>query len=618
MIRFLTTIAIASGLFLAARSAAAEGSDVFEQRRKIEVVFAEQLERLATRYEQLGVAERARETRAWRIPRDPNRLYLFLPSEASPRKPVDAEDNSVETSWRRHFFAARNQQAERLVTLARQAIDADHADKAYQWLHEALHENPDHELARAALGFRIVNGRWRLPQGRLRVSTVRTPNPLLKFSARRHWRMESEHFSLLTDHSMKEGVKTVEQLEVMYSLWRQAFYRYWGAPAQLKKRLDAAAVTRRSARKFSVVLFQNREKYLQVLGPDQPMIGKTVGIYLDKRRAAYFYAGEQSTEATRYHEAGHQFFSEAAGLTEAVGQRNNFWVVEAIALYMESLQDHGDYYTLGGLDADRTQYARYRAYNQHFYVPLGELTGFSRGELQQHDELPRIYSQSAGLASYFLDRAPPPRRRAFIDYIKDVYRGRAGADSLGDRLGEKLRQEGGAPSNVDREYRQSLMVSDKDIAAWPHSELRKLALGHTQVTGQGLIHLGEQPQLDWLDLASVAITDESGPTLQRFTALEQLNLENTKITDGILPSLGRLKKLIDLDLSGTAITGAGLKHLSNLDQLEVLWLTGTDVDDDAILSLRSLKSLKRIHVRGTSVTSAGIKKLKSSLPLLQN
>ncbi len=619
--RFPFNVALTIGLCLAlacgaSRYASADEPDVFQQRLDMEVQYAKELDQLASRCDEFDAKESALETRKWRITRDPKRLYLFLPGELAPRKPVDEQDNSVDNAWHRHFFRIRDQQAERLVELARQALDSDNADKAYQWLHEALHENPDHKLARTVLGYRIVNGRWRLPQGRPRVSTVRASNPRLKFSARRHWRVESEHFSLLTDHSQKEGLQTVEQLEVFYSLWRQAFFRFWGPPGQLKRQLDSAASPRRDNRKFSVVLFRSRDKYLQVLGPSQPLIGKTVGIYLDKARTANFYVDPELAATYRYHEAAHQFFSEAAGATSDVGQRDNFWVVEAIALYMESLQVHDGYYTLGGLDADRTQYARYRAYNQSTYTPLGSLTRLSRDAMQKNDDVRKLYSQSAGLAGYFLDRAAPARRSAFIGYVRDVYRGRARADSLAEKLGAELRKD--APSDVDRDYGLSLMITDEDIAAWPHSELRNLSLGHTQISDRALVDLGEQPRLTWLDLAAVKITDLSGSVLEKFTALEQLNLENTQVTDEILTSLAKLEKLVDLDLSGTEITGAGLKHLAPLGDLQVLWLSGTDVDDDSIMSLRPLKKLQRVHVKGTAVTAAGLKKLKAALPQLQD
>ncbi len=610
---FLLVLALLDG-----RAAFAQEENGPASRAKLDEAFASTLKDLAKRCDELQRPDLAKEAREWLIARDPDRTYLFLPEQSVAAKPAneakppkdEPREEAIARHFRRRFMAARKEQADGLVKLAEKAIATGEADQAYRWLNEALREDPDQAIARRALGYRLVNGRWRLPQGQPRAAQGKAPQRLLGFLPRRHWRVESEHFLLLTDHSSRAGIDAVRGLEDTYALWRQVFFDYWSNGAQLKQRMESTGAPRRSLRKYSVVLFRDREKYLSVVAANQPQLAKTVGIYDDKKRTAYFYVGGDNTLATRNHEATHQFFSESTGRTENVGVRHNFWVVEAVALYMESLQDHNGYYTVGGRDDNRTQFARYRAYNERFYMPLDELTTLSRSQLQSHDELRRLYSQSAGIAGYLLNRAGRPRRAAFLEYVRDVYQKRSDEKSLQTRLQDELK-------NVDREYLLSLGVSDAHVLSWPHRKLSNLSLGHTQVTDRSLIALGDQPKLRWLDLAFTKVSDNSCEWLSGCSGLEQLNLESTKITDGSLAQLAKIRSLVELDLSGTSITGKTLGQLAPLKNLKILWLSNTEVDDAAIESLKSLKQLERLQIDGTNVTRAGLQRLRSALPNLQ-
>ena len=107
-------------------------------------------------------------------------------------------------------------------------------------------------------------------------------------------------------------------------------------------------------------------------------------------------------DATLYHEATHQLFQEARTAVRDLGRKNNFWVVEAIACYMESLAEHEGYYTLGGADEGRMPAARQRVLEDDFYVPLAEMVTFSRDALQHDPRLPKLYSESSGLTNFLM------------------------------------------------------------------------------------------------------------------------------------------------------------------------------------------------------------------------
>ena len=143
-----------------------------------------------------------------------------------------------------------------------------------------------------------------------------------------------------------------------------------------------------------------------------PTSSISIGVYLDQTRRAYFFAGKDSDDRTLYHEATHQLFHESRPVAPDVGRKANFWIVEGIAMYMESLRQEDGYYVLGGFDDERMHAARYRLLHDKFYVPLDEFTGYGMEKLQNDPRIATLYSQAAGLTQLpgLLRRRPLPRR----------------------------------------------------------------------------------------------------------------------------------------------------------------------------------------------------------------
>ncbi|MFM8495325.1 MAG: hypothetical protein ACKOEM_07340, partial [Planctomycetia bacterium] len=128
--------------------------------------------------------------------------------------------------------------------------------------------------------------------------------------------------------------------------------------------------------------------------------------------------------------ATHQLFAEMRKTSPLAGERCGFWALEAAACYMESLTPTAYGWTLGGRDAGRTPAARERLIDEDFYVPLEELCGLGRTELQADDRLPAIYSQIAGLADFFMNGERATYREAFVEYLVRVYTGTVSPDTL--------------------------------------------------------------------------------------------------------------------------------------------------------------------------------------------
>ena len=360
---------------------------------------------------------------------------------------------------------------------------------------------------------------------------------------------------------------------------------------------------------FDVVLFKDRDDYVAQLSRSEPQIELSVGYFSQSHKTAFFYAGDDSARTTWVHEATHQFFQESGEVAPMVGERSNCWVVEGVALYMESLSDHGGYLTTGGVDADRLQYARYRLLSEGYYVPLEKLVAYGREQLQKDPDLTKLYSQCAGLAHCFMDTDQGQQIRPFINYLRTVYRGVGQLETLSGESGKSY-------GELDQLYRGSLDVTDADLA-YVDRRVRNLCLSHTQVTDAGLSHVRGLDQLLWVDLSFTDTGDAGLANLVEAQQLNQLSLEKTRITSAGLDMVGAFRQLEELDLSQTALGDDDLPKLARLTRLKVLWLTGTQVTDAGLAALAPLRNLAQLEIANTAVTPTGIAELKKRLPKLK-
>lgn len=578
-------------------------------RAALDATYASQLEQLADKCDELGLTSRAEETRAWFIRRVRDRQYLFLVPESDPlRPPKDAPQ--IAQQWYRKFRELRSAQADALVKLWQQEIAAGRSTTAYRLVHEVLRENPDHQLARRALGYTLVSGHWRLPGAVERSRVARVMHPKLGWAAGKYWRIETAHFEVVTDHSPQAGLQLGRKLEELYSVWRQLFVRYWADDALIASNLAGRSSIRSTRRHYKVVLFRDRAGYVAQLSRSQPQIAMTLGYYMQRERTAFFYWGDAETEATWFHEGTHQLFQETRLGTAGVGEKDNFWIVESVALYMESMVHRDGYYTTGGIETPRLQYARNRLLVGNFFVPLRELVTLGRESFQADERIRPLYSQCSGLGHFLMDADEGRHRPALVEYLRQVYQGRSGPSLLEQLTRTPLER-------LDAEYRAFLDVTDDQLSSLPRqTKLTKLALGHTSVTDRGILALPNVDKLEWLDLAMTRVGDRGLARLADAKNLEDLSLEGTRVTDAALHVVGKLTRLKELDLSQTAVTDAGVAHLKSLVYLTTLWLTGTKVTDGGLHHLTDLSRLEYLNLNETPVTTAAYEQLKRALPSL--
>ena len=437
----------------------------------------DQLEELAAWCDERGLEQQARQTRSLIRPRDPNCLYVTMfPSTIGREElPADAPDDVIE--WRNRFDTMRNEQADALFAVARRAVRLGYASLAFDLAVAAIRQNPDQEAVRKLLGYQKFRDHWRTRYeidrlqkrqvwhdrfGWLPAAHVKkyedgqryyrgrwiTPqqDAALHANIQNGWQIRSEHYIIHTNHSLEAGVALGVKLEKLYLVWKQLFVRFSASEEQVAAMFEGRGGYT-PAGPHEVVYFRDREDYIRSLKPAFENIDISLGIYVESTKKAYSFAGEETDDRTRYHEATHQLFHESRDVAQGVAQRANFWIVEGIAMYMESLREEDGFHVLGGFDDLRMQAAEVRLLNDGFYVPFAEFSARGMIQIQADERMPTLYSQAAGMTHFLIHYESGRYRDALVAYLATVYSGRDTPNTLSQLTGVSY-------AELDRQYRR--------------------------------------------------------------------------------------------------------------------------------------------------------------------
>ncbi len=474
MSRATARVVLVIGL-LAIGGTLARGAGVVDARAALYAEYASKLGELAAWCGEQQLDQAAEQITAWLPERNPVQLTLFvLPSAVSSPQPAAASS----APWQKRWQGLRDEQADALMALARRAVAEHRPSLAYELVTEAVRENPDHKLARRMLGYVRFRDAWHTPFeirqlngnkifqerfGWLPKSHVEryetgqryfhgrwmpaAEEAALRADMKRGWRVDSEHYIVTTNHSLEEGVRLSRKLEMLYAVWQQAFAGYLASEAQLASRFEGRA-PRREPKQHNVVYYKTRDEYNAALRAVQPQIDISLGIYFARTRTANFFAGADQEPGTLYHEATHQLFQETRQTVAEPGRDDNFWAIEGVACYMETLREHpGGYVTLGGTAEGRLANARYRLLHDDFYVPLAQLAPIGMENLQRDPRISQLYGQAAGLVCFFVHGEAGRYRDPFVRYLDTIYSNHATPQTLAEILGTDY------PS-LDRAYRE--------------------------------------------------------------------------------------------------------------------------------------------------------------------
>lgn len=426
--------------------------------------------------------------------------------------------------------------------------------------------------------------------------------------------ISTPHFEIASQAGDKTAAELAELCELAYAVWRCEFYSYWAGS-------NGRAVPE-SDRKFTVVLFRDRDAYIKALKTIEPNIGISTGYYSPGQRKAFFYWDRQKTASTVVHELTHQFFSEAGRDEVSIDPDDgeDFWVIEGIALYMESLSTRtcGGAWVVevGGWDASRLQAGRYRLLHDQQWIPWDRFRSATGKQFRQNKEAPEWYSQACGLTHWFMDSSDQERSK-FEAYLDAIYHGGQGATEFAAGIENKKLLE---------DYFAFLVQSptEKADGKWLprpfYSNRRDAVLSRCAVTSDQVLSWPvEYRAAGWLDLSFTEIDDRMfGEAGDAVWNVQRLNLESTKITDASMPAIAAMKGLEDLDLSKCDVTDEGLLALRDHKTLRILWLAETKLTDKAIEVLSSLPALESLQVPGTEITKAGWTRLMQAKPRLKS
>jgi len=467
--------------FAAANSSSVSAAEMDRSAALLVAKYRGQLEELANWCDQRGLKAQAEKTRRHLRPQEPSKFYVAVLPETvgRPKLPGDAPADVIQ--WDEDLARLQSQHANACYELARRAVRSGRASLAVDLVLAAIHADPDHEAVRRLLGYQQYRGQWctaeqltRLRSGQvwdarfgwLPKSHVARYENGQRYSggrwisaeedARQHrdirtgWEVQTEHYTVRTNLSLEAGAALGVKLERLYQVWKQLFVRYYATEAQVAALFDG----RGRARPFTlprhkVVYFRNRDDYNQTLRTLIPNIEISIGLYLDSARQAFFFAGDDVDDRTIYHEATHQLLHESRPVAPDVGRTANFWAIEGIAMYLETLHEEDGFHVLGGWDDVRLHAARVRVLRDHFYVPLAEFSTYGMEQIQTDKRIAQLYSQAAGLTHFLVHHDSGRYRDALVQYLSLIYSGQADATTLS-------RLTGVSYSELDKQYRTFL------------------------------------------------------------------------------------------------------------------------------------------------------------------
>ncbi len=155
------------------------------------------------------------------------------------------------------------------------------------------------------------------------------------------------------------------------------------------------------------------------------------------------------------------------------------------------------------------------------------------------------------------------------------------------------------------------------------SRWKALSIGSPQ-TAKGVDHLGQLPNLWFLDFAAECLPDRAFE-VSRFPKLQTVAVNGDFIRAGVVGQgpltenhcarIGRFQQIESLSLGFfNRLESAGLAELSKLDRLTSIKFEAIPLTDEGLAQLANHPSLKQVTLLRTQVTAAGLAKFKAARP----
>jgi hypothetical protein len=396
-------------------------------------------------------------------------------------------------TWLTEVRKIRSSAASELFELARRAAGAKPPEyaQAALFLREVLDRQPNHPEARRLLGFVPIEGGWARPfavrqlkegnvdhpvfgwvpadwvehldRGELPNYAVRGQKQVrwlpaevadrLRSNWKNPWQIVTEHFEIQSDTPLREAIEFTRRLESFYDVFFSLMADVVGDNLPLARRFRSPSLTGEiSYRPHQVYYFATKDEYVRHLGPlTGEDIDQSLGYYnpphpgKGNRAIAYFFrdvGGQLPVTATLYHEVSHQLLFESAGPNAYTKNVGNYWVFEGLGTYFETVTPQPDgSLEVGGFVGERLAAAQ-RSLVEGKFVPLDQFVMLDQNAFNRRVRVHANYQQAMALAVFLMQWNKGAYRDAFLDFVRDAYRGRikrSTGRSLEDRLGVPLR-----------------------------------------------------------------------------------------------------------------------------------------------------------------------------------
>ena len=426
----------------------------------------------------------------------------------------------------------------------------------------------------------------------------------------RSWRTTSLTVDSTADDEATAAV--IMDFERVLPIWVRLWFPFWRPAARFARAAAAGAIDDLILPPpipLHLAVHRTVDDYRASVGRSVGGGGRSTGYFDPRTRVTHVVASEDvDAVRTRRHEWTHALFASAVQTSigrSTPGRRRDFWVVEGIAGYMESLTfDDAGSAVSGGWDASRLSFARHRLDGGPpggGLIPVARLRDLGRDQALAGDDLAGWYTSAIATVHAAMHSDGGRHRAAFYRLVDDVYRcGRFAGDASGVNAidtAEHVRVDGGFIVNHPTDRR-----------------LDDLSLAGCDIDADALAAIPSSDRLRWLDLSGIAVdSDGVARLVERPERLEQLALSRTAIDDGLSGLLSRTDGLRELDLIQTSVTDAATAALSG-GSLQIVYLTATGIGDDTLSSAAKWSRLRRLDVQRTAVTDEALDRFRRARP----
>ena len=575
------------------------------KRKALDLRFADELQDVALWCRSEGIPQQVAQTYALYKPRDLNRQYIFLPSE----KGMPAPRKGKLGEWLVKISDVKKEHAEKIFTLAEEAADTNADAIAFQFLHEVIYYDRDHEKTRKILGHKKVKDGWRVNTDKIKLKQPKKAHETLKWPGGTYFTVNTPHFTINSTATEEETRFLADQLELWHDVWRQVFFEYWST-AKLSRWIDGKGSFREPKQRYQVAFFKDHKQYVSTLENWVKGVENSAGYYNRDLKLSFFPAGkDETTRDTWRHELTHQLFRESIRARENPFAEKHLWLDEGIAMYFESLIDQGGYVTLGGFDTRRLQYARVRKLREGFFIPLQQLASMPQSEFQQRSDIAALYSQSAGMTHMLMNDKHGMTQTKVTEFMKAMHKQNVKAGAFEDLMDKSYPQ-------MDLEYLKYLEVTSKEVVNYlSNPELRtELALPGADLTEEAFSKIAECRNLKWLDVTGSKVTAKSLAMLSQCDKLRQLFLTSCPIEPTGYRYLSEFESLEEVDFSGSSLSDRELTQIITKLPLKVIRLSRTRITNAGVASLASMKTLETLDLSRTDISAQTQAMLRSAIP----